>query len=245
MDIYARRRARLALLVEQKAHGNVAEFARSYGYSRSQISQFLSDTYNSGRSIGERAARGIEEKVGSPSGWLDLQLSDDEESRLKFPFSTAELRVATSQTQPIDSSPYAPYLARIPIVAEVTSYSEANIEKLALTEPDKVRFLEYYSLDALQAARVKGWGLAPRVKNGEFIVINNALVPQPGDDVIMTIKGKGIVVAQYLFERDGERACRPLDDSGPTVIVSIEDIETFEPIIAILHRGTRTFEEET
>ena len=56
-DIHVTRRAQLRLLIEQRAAGNIAAFADQFGYSRSRVSQFVSDTYNEGRSIGERAAQ--------------------------------------------------------------------------------------------------------------------------------------------------------------------------------------------
>lgn len=244
MDIYARRRSRLAMLVEQKAQGNVAEFARAHGYSRSQISQFLSDTYNNGRSIGERAARTIDERVGNPAGWLDLPLSEPEMSALRFPFSTAELRVATNQTRPIDSSPHAPYLARIPIVADLSTNTEGVIEKLDFYEKD-FEFLEYYTMENAQAARINGWGLRPRIKSGEYLVVDNGLEPRPGDDVLMMLKDERVLVIQFLFERDGEKTFGSLRDGSTTVIVKDDEILTCDVIILVVHRGARTFREET
>jgi len=245
MDIHTRRRARLALVIEETAKGNIAEFARAHGYSRSQISQFLSETYNDGRSIGERAARKIEEKVGAPSGWLDLELGEAEESKLKFPFSTAELRLATNQARPIDSSPYAPYLARIPINAVISTSPDEKLDDLTEVNYPRPRYLEYYSLYALEAVQIRGWGLRPRVKNGEFLVINKALTPQPGDDVILTMKDKQIGAVQFLYERGTEMAFVTLNEGAATTIVEKEDIESIEVVISIVHRGAEIFEEET
>jgi SOS-response transcriptional repressor LexA len=241
MDIYALRRARLALLVEHQSRGNIAEFARTYGYSRSQISQFLSDSYNAGRSIGERAARSLEEKVGNEPGWLDLPLTNGEESMLKAPFSTSELRVATNQTRPIDTSPYAPYLARIPIVAMISTESEESFEDL----PADVRFLEYYSLDALRAYQVKGSGLRPRVKSGEYLVINDGQTLLPGDDVVLSMKDKRIAVVRYLYEQDGEIAFGTLNERDTITFTKPEDIGSIEVIVAIAHQGTQTYSRET
>lgn len=99
-DIHVTRRTQLRMLIYQRTAGNIAAFADQFGYSRSRVSQFLSDTYNEGRSIGERAARALEEVVGVPFGWLD-QAAD-----LPGKFSgnstidhTAELRGAIAQTR--------------------------------------------------------------------------------------------------------------------------------------------------
>lgn len=99
---YANRRARLRRLIDQKADGVPAAFARMYGYDRSQIGQYLSETYKKGRSIGEGVVEKLEAKLDLPCGWFDLpddgsaawpfslldeekvrRLTDDERTRLE------------------------------------------------------------------------------------------------------------------------------------------------------------------
>ena len=99
-DIHAVRRTKLRALIDQRTAGNIAAFADQFGYSRSRVSQFLSDTYNEGRSIGERAARALEELVGVPFGWLDQAadrlLKTEETPTIDH---AAELRGAIAQTR--------------------------------------------------------------------------------------------------------------------------------------------------
>ncbi|VFR43486.1 hypothetical protein ANDA3_3096 [plant metagenome] len=73
MDMYAIRRQRLRFLIanDPLAQGNQAAFAERLGYTRAQISQYLSATYNNGRSPGEQAARALETKAKLPPLWLD------------------------------------------------------------------------------------------------------------------------------------------------------------------------------
>jgi predicted RNase H-like HicB family nuclease len=66
MDIYSNRRRWLAHWIDTEYSGNKARAAEATGYSRSQISQFLSDTYQEGRSPQEKAARTIERKFKKP-----------------------------------------------------------------------------------------------------------------------------------------------------------------------------------
>jgi SOS-response transcriptional repressor LexA len=244
MDIYARRRARLALLVEKMSQGNIAEFARKYDYSRSQVSQFLSETYNGGRSIGERAARTIDERVGNPPGWLDLELSKQEEKVLSLPFSTAELRVATDRTQPIDSSPSAPYLARIPVIAEVMTDASGLVEVYEPTKPWNQRYLDYYSAQNLFAVQIKGTGLRPRIKNGDFFVAEDGSWAQPGDEVFVLFKDQSRAVLQFLYEREGEHAFGSIIDGALSLTVKDEAIEAMGVIIAIFNRFAKTHAEE-
>lgn len=64
MDIYENRRQWLAYWIEHDYRGDRTAAERATGYSRSQLSQFLSKKYQDGKSIQERAARRIEEKFG-------------------------------------------------------------------------------------------------------------------------------------------------------------------------------------
>lgn len=64
MDIYENRRQWLAYWIEHDFDGDRIKCGQATGYSRSQISQFLSRTYQDGKSIQERAARSIEAKFG-------------------------------------------------------------------------------------------------------------------------------------------------------------------------------------
>lgn len=69
---HANRRARLRqLIIDRVGSDNMAEFARRYGYSRAQITQYASPTYNGGYSMGEGVVEKLEEVCGLPDGWFD------------------------------------------------------------------------------------------------------------------------------------------------------------------------------
>ncbi|MBK1781601.1 hypothetical protein JHL22_10255 [Advenella sp. WQ 585] len=65
------RRTRLRQLIDERADGVIVRFAEMYEYSKSQIGQYLSTTYNNGKSIGDKAARAIEQRLGLEPLWLD------------------------------------------------------------------------------------------------------------------------------------------------------------------------------
>lgn len=69
--MYEIRRQNLQALTNEKAQGNMAAMGRLIERTRSQVAQYLSPTYNDGRSIGEKVARHIERKLGLPPLWMD------------------------------------------------------------------------------------------------------------------------------------------------------------------------------
>ncbi|WP_146126154.1 ubiquitin family protein [Burkholderia multivorans] len=64
MDIYENRRQWLAYWIDKDFGGDRSKVEQATGYSRAQLSQFLSKRYQNGKSIQERAARTIEVRFG-------------------------------------------------------------------------------------------------------------------------------------------------------------------------------------
>lgn len=129
IDLSDIRRSRLEVLIEQAFNGSAAEFSDRTGFSTTQVSQFLSTTYNGGKSIGERAARNIEAKSGLQFGWLDQAGSDAQIGASLVPAKagTPELHpgdVYAGITTGADGAPY--HLILLPGDARVTSIDEAE-----------------------------------------------------------------------------------------------------------------------
>lgn len=68
---YENRRARLMQLIDERAKGSKAGFARMYGFERAQIGQYTSSTYNNGYTPGEGVIEKLEDRLGLPQGWFD------------------------------------------------------------------------------------------------------------------------------------------------------------------------------
>ncbi|WP_071058605.1 hypothetical protein [Pelistega sp. MC2] len=71
---YVIRRENLRRLIDKLANGIDAQFAEKYGYTRSRIGQFLSENYNNGKSIGDRAARTLEKALDLEPLTLDQEI---------------------------------------------------------------------------------------------------------------------------------------------------------------------------
>ena len=72
-DIYATRRANLSRLVESKRYASTQkDFAQRIGKAPAQVNQWLTKR----RNIGEGTRDDIEDTLGLPRGWLDVDRSD-------------------------------------------------------------------------------------------------------------------------------------------------------------------------
>lgn len=227
-DIFATRRARLRSLVDEHSIGNIAVFAEKFGYSRAQISQYLSESYNGGRSIGERAARLIEEKVRVPVGWLDQPMGS----------LSGLLKDAHNLSEELDDTARQLIQLNIKVLGNVTPDDEGVIEVIEQQSKDAQRYLRHYtSATDCFALQIKGSKLRPRYKSGEFIIIegSKSTKPNPGDDVLVKFADGKWVILEFLYVRDDEICMQDVRQVGGPTLIPEADIISIDVITAILN----------
>jgi hypothetical protein len=84
------RRLNLKKFIDEKFDGNRAAFSRAAGKNANLIVLALAPNEKIRRSIGERLARDIEETMGLPNGWLDLDSGASFERYLTVPIVSLE-----------------------------------------------------------------------------------------------------------------------------------------------------------
>lgn len=161
MNIYAIRRKNLQRLINDYAHGNAAEFSRLVNRERSQIGQYLSSTYNDGRSIGERVARQIEKSLKINIGYLDNNLADN-----------ANVVPATISERHI---PLLDYVQAGDFVDSDQNFTMEDVEYL-LTDLNLS--------ERAFALQIKGDSMLPEFKEGDRIIVDCEISPKPGDFVV-------------------------------------------------------------
>src|SRR5690606_22541990 len=163
MDIYAIRRQNLQAIIDSRAAGNAAEFARLVGRERAQIGQYLSDKYNNGRSIGERVARQIEASLQIESGWLD------KESHAAFDQNVAKATIGER---------------RIPLLNYVQAGDFADGGHNFTMEDVEYLLTDLNLSERAFALQIKGDSMLPEFKEGDRIIVDCEVAPRPGDFVV-------------------------------------------------------------
>ncbi|WP_230406297.1 LexA family protein [Alcaligenes ammonioxydans] len=189
MDIYATRRRNLQQLIDDRAQGNAADFARSVGRERAQIAQYLSPTYNSGRSIGERVARAIEKEAELEAGSLDRPEG-----------------LGRPKSEGFDANviPAAVGERRIPLL----NYVQAGV----FCDPGQnftFEGMEYLltDLDLSERAfalQIKGDSMQPDFREGDRIIVDCEVSPRPGDFVVAKNSDEEATFKKYRLLRIGE-----------------------------------------
>ncbi len=230
MDVFSTRRSRLQLLVDQISSGNISDFAKKYGYSRAQVSQYLSEKYNDGRSIGERAARSIELNVGKSVGWLD-QPNRSVEALLN---TQEQDSGPVIRSQLIEQRKRSEVRFHIPVLGTFTPTADGLIEGVIGVPNEAIPFLQMYSAsNGAHAFMLKGNNLTPRMRSGEYLVVDREKKAEPGDDLIAKLASGEWIIVQFLYVRDGGIFFGNINGTTPPVMVIESEIVEMMPIIAI------------
>lgn len=181
MDIQDIRRRRLQILIDREYGGVQANFIEKTGINQGELSGLLGGK----RTFGERKARGIERQTELDAFWLDQNEEVDEG---KIPRKHPHLQI---YPVPIRGS------AKL----GETENHFVDLDYPAGTGDGAILFATK-DQDAY-ALRCVGDSMAPRIKHGEYVVIEPNRPPQPGDEVVVRDKLERVMVKVWRHTRDG------------------------------------------
>lgn len=181
MDNKAIRRANLLYLIE--LHNTIKALAEATG----SVPNHLSEIKNKGRNMGDDVARRIEEKLDKPRGWMDrLQVPPD--------------RVGNSVEEP--HSDYN--MGGVPVVGTAQLGDDGYWHELEYPAGHGEGFVKYPTRDPnTYALRVKGDSMRPRIKPGEFVVIEPNHPVSLGEEVMVQTKDGRSMVKLLVSRRGG------------------------------------------
>lgn len=87
------------------------------------------------------------------------------------------------------------------------------------------------------ALRVRGDSMRPRIKNGEFIIVEPNHQPQPGDDVVVCLEDGRKMVKELLYIRDGDITLGSINNGHGNITVALSSVEKMHYVAAIVPRG--------
>lgn len=87
------------------------------------------------------------------------------------------------------------------------------------------------------AVRCRGTSMMPRIRDGEFVVVEPSKTPFPGDDVLVKHIDGRIMVKRYLYERDGMVHLISINEAFPPHAFPRSEIELFQFVSSIAMKG--------
>lgn len=196
--------------------GSAAALGRKLDRSDSQMSQLLKERPDGSRKgIGDRLARDIERKLSLPRGWMDTPQWDIDTERESVHITKAVPVVGSTQGGPHKE------------------WSEMGYEAGFSDE-----YLDVPSRDPkAYALKVRGNSMAPRMLEGEYILVHPSTTPVPGDEVVVKLKDGSVMVKQLSASRDNTITLDSISRDYDRIVCEQEDIE-FIHVVAGVMRAT-------
>ena len=201
---YIRKDNLRALIIEFKSAAAVARMADT---SASYISQVLSDKTN--REVGDDLARKLEAGCNKSIGWMDLSHQDvfDEHGGVissGWDAESLELYVTSGAIE--ENAFEAPELgvfSIIPVVGTAQLGDNGHWSELGYPAGHGDSEIDFPTRDKnTYALRCVGTSMMPRIRDGEFVIIEPNTEVQPGDDVMVMSKSGKVMVKTFLYKRD-------------------------------------------
>jgi phage repressor protein C with HTH and peptisase S24 domain len=83
------------------------------------------------------------------------------------------------------------------------------------------------------AVRCRGHSMMPRIRDGEFVVLEPNKTPISGDDVLVRHLDGRVMVKRFLYERDGMIHLLSINEAFPPHAFPLEEIAVFHPVVGI------------
>ena len=205
------RRAILRAFIAERFGGNQTAFARTVGRQADYISRCLSGKKN----LGEDLVREFEEIHHLP----------------KYYFDGLGARHATSDSPTYDVRRGK---HRIPVVGGARLGDNGHFVELEYPTGHGDGYIELQSNDPnAYALRCEGDSMSPRIKHGEYVVVEPGHAVMPGDEVVVKASDGRVMVKTYLYRRDGRVHLVSVNEAHPKVAIDETQIDAMHYVGAI------------
>ncbi|WP_430318302.1 LexA family transcriptional regulator [Pseudomonas nitroreducens] len=209
-----------------------AEFANRHDLNASYISQLLSGT----RNFGERAARNMEEKIGLPAGTLSRPDGDAIDGEF------VRISGALQHFQNVEGVPMAVKGGLVPVVGMAQLGTDGYFEALDYPVGHGDGYIRISSDDPnAYALKVVGNSMEPRIRSGEFVIIEPNKPYVAGDEVLVRTTSGQSMIKVFMYARDGMIRLLSVNDAHPPLTIAETDIEKIH-FMGAISKSTRYVE---
>lgn len=146
-----------------------------------------------------------------------------------------DLSAAEFSAQP---TPISQPFKQVPVVGHVKGGDNGYLEELGYPAGDGDGHVEYPARDKnAYALRVKGDSMRPRIRSGEFVIVEPNHQPSPGDDVVVSTLDGRRLLKEFLFERNGDVTLGSINQEIGPITIARTDITKFHYVAAIVPSG--------
>lgn len=127
---------------------------------------------------------------------------------------------------------------QVPVVGHVKGGPDGFLEELGYPTGQGDGHVEYPARDKnAYALRVRGDSMRPRIKSGEFLIVEPNHAVSPGDDVVVICRDGRKLVKELLYIKDNEVRLSSINADYEPVILFQEEVEAIHYVAAICPSG--------
>ncbi|MFM0203959.1 S24 family peptidase [Paraburkholderia fungorum] len=193
------------------------ELAEAAGVTKSTVSQWLSLAI---KSMKHEYAVGIQKKYGYRIDWL---VRGEGEKKLADVGDRSEF-------DPI----WLLERQRIPVVGMAQLGNDGFWAEIESPVGYGDGYLEFPSKERAYGLRCTGDSMMPRIRNGEFVVVQPDHAVEPGDEVLVKATDGRVMIKVYLYSRDGRKYFNSVNRDHPEIAIEEEKIELLHYVAAIV-----------
>lgn len=99
-------------------------------------------------------------------------------------------------------------------------------------------FINYPTADAnAYALRCTGDSMRPRIRDGEFVIIEPNSEPIPGDEVLVKAVDGRVMIKILLYQRDDRVYLMSINEAHPPQSFALTEIDKIHPVVAIVKKS--------
>lgn len=137
-----------------------------------------------------------------------------------------------------NSSPIMLPFRNVPVVGSVEAGPDGYLEEAGYPVGHGDGSVEHPAKGRnAYALRVRGESMHPRIRSGEFIVVEPDIPANPGDDVVVICCDGRKMVKQMLYQRDGELTLGSINNGFKPITLPLQEVEAIHYVAGILPRG--------
>lgn len=247
MDIYDKRLTILRALIGEN---QLKDFAAAHqDVDASYISQIL----NGHRTLGDRAAINLSKKLSIPTemlttgdysawdrdmvvdSWLALGLKKPNLPHPAFFNANINETALRAEAERKAAESWDRRATPVPVVGKAMLGVNGYFDAMDYPPGHGDGYIDISSEDLnAYGLKVVGSSMHPRIKNGEFVLIEPNHPYQPGDEVLVKTTDGRSMVKEFIYHRDGQFRFDSINDGYPPVFLDDDIIEKIHYVAAIL-----------
>ncbi len=177
----------------------------------------------------------LEQTPDLPEGFVARRLALQENEGLFREVATEGRRLNLS----LDTPEAAPPREGVPVIADVQAGPDGFFGDRGLPAgAGDGRILFATKDENAYALRVRGDSMRPRIRSGEFVIVEPNRTVRPGDDVVIVMHDGRRAVKQYLYDRGDDMMFRSINETFGDMTVPKAEIRAVHFVGGIVPRAS-------